>query len=198
MKGTKNKKVILTAICIAAFVMILAGCTPNRITGEADGLDKDTNGELTSATAIKWSTESDCGICHTAEADAIATAGIHYSKGLTCISCHDDELSLATVHEDLTAEDGMPKKLKKTEVSSNNCTVAGCHDDEAARVVATEGLATLTDSKGTAVNPHAVPQIPDHVGVTCSSCHAGHATTDIEKVCVRCHHTNVYECNTCH
>lgn len=122
---------------------------------------------------------------------------IHGAFG--CASCHSDA-KLPDLHENATADSKMPKKLKKTDVSEELCL--GCHGSSEELAGLTEGCTLLTDDNGTVVNPHALPDVPDHDPIECTDCHAVHNGKTVEETapakCLSCHHENVYECGTCH
>ncbi len=81
-----------------------------------------------------------------------------------------------------------------------DCTT--CHNPDDVKA-ATEGSTVLTDINGTVVNPHDLPAIEDHAGITCASCHKTHEVSEsteksAKRTCASCHHADVYECYTCH
>lgn len=117
-----------------------------------------------------------------------------------CLSCHTDEATLATVHEGVTADKKIPKRLKQTSVGADTCLA--CHKQEDIRE-ATANSEVLTDDHGTVVNPHDVMELTaSHEGLACASCHNPHNDASIaeaaQQTCQGCHHENVYECGTCH
>lgn len=179
----------------------LAGCAPKASDGSASA-----GGESAPADAVQvdfaWSESSDCSMCHTKEQasfeDAACMASQH--KETACASCHDDSATLATVHEGATAEKAAKAVLKATGVDAATCESCHALDEVAA---ATADLTVLTDTKGTVVNPHALPESADHAEIACTSCHQAHVSgATIEKraqrACASCHHADVYECYTCH
>lgn len=94
----------------------------------------------------------------------------------------------------------LPTELSATTVSQDVCL--GCHE-KARLAEAAVGVAVLTDSNGTVVNPHDLPANDDHAkNVSCVSCHKGHDTEAVDQtapaVCLGCHHQDVYQCGTCH
>ena len=121
-------------------------------------------------------------------------------RAFDCAICHADE-KLGELHADVTADDKMPKRLKKTEVEEDLCLT--CHDAEQL-VEATQDCEALTDDNGTVVNPHDLPAVADHDPISCTDCHLMHKDDDkvvgeIAKAkCISCHHENVFECGTCH
>lgn len=149
-----------------------------------------------------WYEENDCATCHTVESDSFedeaCVASKHASLELSCIACHADD-TLIELHEDVTADSKLPKKLKETSVPSETCE--SCHDSEALAETTADST-VLTDDEGTVVNPHAIPAIDEHDDIECMSCHKMHSDKSVEKVaadkCTDCHHENVYECYTCH
>lgn len=81
-----------------------------------------------------------------------------------------------------------------------DCTT--CHNLDDVKA-ATEDSTVLTDINGTVVNPHDLPAIEDHAGITCASCHKTHEVSEsteksAKRTCASCHHADVYECYTCH
>ena len=94
------------------------------------------------------------------------------------------------------------KRLKTTDVAESTCQAEACHGSYETLAEQTSSSTLLTDSNGTVVNPHDLPENADHETVTCGSCHDMHASDDIaetaQKACISCHHMGIYECNTCH
>lgn len=81
-----------------------------------------------------------------------------------------------------------------------DCTT--CHNPDDVKA-ATEDSVVLTDVNGTVVNPHDLPAVEDHAGITCASCHKSHEVSEsteksAKRTCASCHHADVYECYTCH
>lgn len=116
--------------------------------------------------------------------------------------CHTDESGLKTAHDKVELGDQKKKaKLKKTTVPEEVC--AACHN-KAELTEKTASSTVLTDSNGLCVNPHDIPVNDGHAeaDIACSSCHKMHEEQNVEetapKVCLNCHHADVYECNTCH
>lgn len=170
----------------------------------ADASSADDNAEPSASTApatqASWADGRDCTSCHTKVADTLENSDCLVSKHTTleCVTCHADA-SLADVHADVSADDRMPSSLRSSVVDTANCE--SCHNPETL-VEATVDSTILTDDNNTVVNPHDLPGVAEHAEVTCISCHKMHSKTGIEKsasrACQSCHHTNVYECGTCH
>ncbi len=117
-----------------------------------------------------------------------------------CTTCHSDEEGMAEAHAKLN-NGRESKRLKKTSVDSEMCLT--CHDQEAL-AEATADVEVLVDNEGTVVNPHDLPDVADHAGISCTSCHKVHTGADrtleqtANATCTNCHHTGTYECGTCH
>jgi hypothetical protein len=207
MKISKKLIVLLGLCALIAGLLVINGCAPRQRAGtdtsDTPGGDDGPGNDIPAMT-ITWSPQSDCALCHSAEElsrnDATTTAGRHSSTDVDCMSCHTDTSGLTSVHNGVLMDDKMPTRLRTTKVTTENCTVSGCHDDEAERKQVTAGLTLLTDSEGTTVNPHDVPTGEGHVTFTCSSCHRGHVASDPKSFCITCHHEDVYGCgeSVCH
>ena len=191
--------VVGSALAVAALTIGLASCAPSGSSTTSKGDDDGT-----AAIAVAWSADGDCGTCHDTEShsfeDSTTSASFHASQ--SCADCHDDVDTLATVHEGVTTDDLVPKRLKKTTVASETCL--GCHD-QAELVQATADSTVLTDSEGTVVNPHQLPETASgvHGEIVCADCHELHGDaseldTDAKNYCLSCHHADVFQCNTCH
>lgn len=122
------------------------------------------------------------------------------SFGLECSTCHEDSDKLAKAHKKMNRKGQEATSLKKTVVSSEVCL--SCHNaDELAE--ATQDCTVLTDSKGTTVNPHDLPDVEEHASINCVDCHQVHETDKsldqaAKATCGNCHHAGIYECGTCH
>lgn len=186
-----------------ALLVFVAGCAPQQGVAEKPSAQRPG---AENVVQVAWTPDMDCATCHTDEdatmGDAAMGACIHVQKTqATCVTCHADESGLSKVHEDATATDKMPKKLKATSVDAETCQAAGCHDLSKDEMLAlTADVVDLTDSQGTQVNPHDVMgRTEGHAEILCSDCHNMH-TSEVKAAdtCVACHHQGVYECNTCH
>ena len=119
---------------------------------------------------------------------------------LACTTCHADEQGMEAAHAKLN-NGREAKRLKKTSVDSELCLT--CHDQKAL-AEATADVDVLTDSEGTVVNPHDLPDVADHATISCTDCHKVHTaeTKTLEQTamtaCTNCHHADVFECGTCH
>lgn len=184
----------------------LAACAPQQAT-EGQGLS-DTSAEGEEPGAMEgdftFSMDADCAVCHTGEGssmdDTACLVGTADHESMTCSSCHGDEAALTEAHANVAYGDKEPKRLKNTQVDATLCE--SCHNADEL-VSKTADSTVLTDSKGTVVNPHAVMGLnEDHSGINCLSCHEAHGSDPISETapdaCSSCHHTNVYECHTCH
>lgn len=195
---------LIFAACALAFSTIIwsAACTPRAVSGNYAGKEKQPSTAIESS---PWSRDSDCALCHSVEAGSLADgsclASTHQKEGLGCIDCHTDEPNLIAAHEKATASEAMPKKLKKTEVDESTCTTCHGSYEELAKTTSDR---PITDSKGTAVNPHEAPGLTEGHGgnLTCMSCHSMHRESDAAEnahgACLNCHHEDVFECGTCH
>lgn len=100
--------------------------------------------------------------------------------------------AVATGQDETAADDGW----------SPDMDCMSCHALEDIQA-ATADSTVLTDTNGTVVNPHDLPAIDDHAGITCASCHKSHEVSEsteksAKRTCASCHHADVYECYTCH
>lgn len=200
-----TKKATLTTILVATVCMIgvssLAACAPQQ--GGAT-IDK-TDSQVTAA-SFSWSYDSDCSMCHSKETksleDSSCLAGTHNAQGATCKTCHSDESGLSAAHKEATPEDAEKRatKLRDTKIDEQACF--SCHGSYEELAAKTADLTVLTDSEGTTINPHAMPENEEHADTDCSSCHVMHsdepATESAPDYCESCHHAGVYQCHTCH
>lgn len=198
---------ILAALAMTAAFGATA-CAPSADSPTTDG---ESAGGSASAASIVWSIDADCAACHVDQARQadVGPYAVHEAQGLGCATCHDDEDGgLTAAHEGSLDAGKMPTRLKKTEVASDSCTASGCHD-LGALVEATASLQDLADSEGTVVNPHEMMRDERHLpggdanaALSYSSCHSMHgdepALAAAKAECTSCHHTNVFECYTCH
>lgn len=148
-----------------------------------------------------------CVACHEAPAasfdenvDAPCLAQSHAL--VPCTSCHPATDAYTKAHKDATPEAAAKvKKLRNTSVDPQTCL--GCHGPAQDLAAATADCTALTDNNGTVVNPHELPEAPDHQKLDCTSCHTMHAPNkpadeQALKKCIGCHHARVFECGTCH
>lgn len=190
---------------VIALTGMLAACAPQQAT-EGQELSDTSSEEEPGAMEgdFTFSMDADCAVCHTNEGssmdDTACLVGTVNHESMTCLSCHDDEAALTEAHASVAFGDKEPKRLKSTEVDAALCE--SCHNTEEL-IAKTEGSTVLTDSKGTVVNPHTVMGLnEDHSAINCLSCHEAHGSDPVSETapdaCSSCHHTNVYECHTCH
>jgi hypothetical protein len=182
---------------MVALVALAAGCAPRTADPSSGSGSEDTTA------TVAWSMQSDCATCHLAETneqDPTAPATVHEQEGTTCITCHADEEKMTAVHEGATADLPMPTRLKKTEVDPTLC--GSCHEaDELATL--TVASTVITDTEGTVVNPHDIPDNSSHNSITCINCHQVHEPAaslpdNSLNTCFNCHHEKVLQCGTCH
>ncbi len=197
-KASAKKSKAILGVAVAAAVCLLCACSP------AVSESSPEAAEGSEVAGFTWTEDANCETCHKAEGDSLldesCLAGIIGHNALTCMTCHDDAEGLSTAHKKVEASDtDGAEKLKKTEVSEDTCL--SCHTGDYTPE-ATADVTALTDTNGLTVNPHDLPQSTNHERIDCSSCHPMHsgttATEQAPKVCSDCHHTNVYECGTCH
>ena len=129
-----------------------------------------------------------------AESETAVAAG-----DATCSMCHTDADALAETHENAEDLTALPKRLSK-KIEDETCLT--CHGSKEALAEATADSDVLTDTNGTTVNPHALPETASHESIKCVDCHRVHTDKDpaetANQKCMSCHHQNVYECYTCH
>lgn len=133
-----------------------------------------------------------------AGADPLPLAAVH--QAVPCTGCHSDEKVLSTVHDGVTADSKLPKRLRKAKIDEALCL--GCHGSYEDLAEKTADCTVLTDSAGTVVNPHDLPEVADHAKIDCLDCHTAHKAQEASETalntCTGCHHTGVFECGTCH
>lgn len=133
-----------------------------------------------------------------AGADPLPLAAVH--QAVPCTGCHSDEKVLSTVHDGVTADSKLPKRLRKAKIDEALCL--GCHGSYEDLAKKTADCAVLTDSAGTVANPHDLPEGADHAKIDCLDCHTAHKAQEASETalntCTGCHHTGVFECGTCH
>lgn len=161
---------------------------------EAPAEVEEADDASTKADAAK-ATESDAS---DADEAVVPLAALH--GALPCTSCHSDEEALEKVHDGVTADDRMPKRLRKAKIGEELCLT--CHGSYEELASATEEDQMLVDGLGTAVNPHDLPEVEDHQKLDCLDCHAMHkeqsSMETAMNTCTGCHHTGTFECGTCH
>lgn len=200
-------KKITAILAISALLAALAACAPQPSGGnvtQAGASDSSEAGAADSTMQMDWTwaPDSDCAACHAQEAasqdDASSPASFHAAT--PCASCHDDEEGLASAHNGVSAGDATPGKLAETSMGEQVCL--GCHESYDELAAKTKGSESLIDADGTVVNPHELPENADHESLRCSTCHKLHGDEDAGKrakqICLSCHHSDVFECNTCH
>lgn len=180
----------------------LAACAPQHNDGAGGG---EASAESTQV-AFTWSYDSTCSQCHQKEDssmnDAACLAATHAAEGTTCATCHTDESGLASAHENATPDEARKRATKLRSTTIDEAACLSCHGSYEELATKTADLALLTDSEGTTVNPHAMPENEDHASTDCASCHVLHDSEPAEEsapeYCESCHHAGVYSCHTCH
>ena len=197
----KETLAVATLCAIVTALALTVGCTPLTVSESTfSSGDDESSADMTTAA---WSPDSDCVTCHSQELSHNFDDGESGHASMSCIDCHTDTSGLEKAHE----KAGGPseaKKLKKTAIDDETCLT--CHDSYEKLAEKTAAIDTLTDSKGTTVNPHSIltehNAAAQHNDVTCASCHNAHDGGDPAEVadalCETCHHESVYECYTCH
>lgn len=195
-----------TVCVLAAMTLVgcLAGCAP-QVSSDGNGKTGQADESAESAIAeVSFSQNSDCAMCHTVETASISDpsclVGQPSHSSMECLACHEYNGDLEKAHAKVSAGDTPRKNLKRTKVDESVCMA--CHDvnDLAEK---TSSITALTDTKGTTVNPHEVMTMGSgHDEIMCSSCHKMHSSEGAEgtaaNLCLSCHHSEVYECGTCH
>lgn len=195
---------VALSVIALAMCLVFAGCAPQqRTTQPGDGVEQGETEQAgqVEAVAFEWTSDSDCSMCHEKESssqqDDACLASTH--QDVACSTCHADQSGLEAAHEGAQPDGKGASALEKTTVAEAACT--SCHD-AADLATKTADSVVLTDSEGTVVNPHDLPENDDHAATECTSCHKMHSSTGVEKTatryCKSCHHTDVYQCYTCH
>lgn len=206
MEQRQNARTKLTAFAaLLAVIVLLAacvyGCAPKESSEPADAQESS---ETTIQGDFSFSTDADCAICHETQNSSMSNTACAASNhaAQTCIDCHSDVDGLTKAHDGVAYGDKAAKRLKTTEVDETTCLTDACHQSYEALAEKTASSTVLTDSEGTVVNPHAMPENEDHETIDCGSCHSLHSEDPIEdtaqKACQSCHHMGIYECYTCH
>ena len=197
-----TKSTMLALALVGACALGLAACAPQAKDAEAQD-EQSAKGETPAIEVdFAWSESADCGMCHAKEQGSLADAACNAAghAGVACGTCHADAAALTKAHEGATSDKAAKAALKATAVSPETCESCHARDEVAA---ATAESTVLVDTKGTQVNPHALPESDDHAGIACNNCHQMHVSgADVQKkaarACASCHHADVYECYTCH
>lgn len=195
MRGKLRKASL--AVFTATALVFAFGCAPKSAPQQS------TQSQTSTMFEFVWSESSDCSVCHEQQCESMEDSDCLASKhgSLSCGSCHADTAILGKVHEGVDpAAEAKATRLKKTSVDIALCQ--SCHGSLADLAEKTQSSTVCTDSNGTVVNPHALPENEEHSDIDCSSCHFMHdekaVTEQVKNLCSSCHHENVYECFTCH
>lgn len=198
---THRRTAAALVACVFSIFLSCAACAPHQSTEGSANRDADST-----QSSFIWSYDSKCEQCHQRETASMETppclANLHAEQGNTCATCHTDARGLSKAHEGATPDKAETRatKLRSTSIDENVCF--SCHGDYEELAIRTSDSTLLTDSEGTTVNPHALPENEEHASSDCSSCHAMHTEDSVEKSarehCESCHHAGVYACHTCH
>jgi hypothetical protein len=191
-------------ICAAAVVLAacIQGCAPRPL--ESSGSAETDDSLATLLGDFTFATDAECAVCHDTEGASLADSACPASNHATfaCTDCHSDIDGLVGAHEEVAYGDKVATRLKTTAVGNLSCLTAACHESSESLAEKTVSVTTLTDSRGTVVNPHAMPASEEHATILCGDCHRMHSSDDIadtaQQACLTCHHMGVYECYTCH
>ena len=205
---SKLAKYAAPALVGLALVGCAIGCYPeasSAASSASSATATQSSGKAKAAAEkIDFSEKTDCSTCHKVEVKSMTDdkclAGLAPHASIDCLTCHEYNSSLEKAHAKVSPGDKPRKYLKRTKVEESACVT--CHDAEKL-IEQTESVTALTDTEGTTVNPHEVAAIgTGHDDITCSSCHKMHVSEGADetggKLCLSCHHTEVYECGTCH
>lgn len=200
-----TRKIAIAAGTVAITALLplcIAGCAPHVAASTDDGGSEASGDTAAMEGPFAFSPDADCAACHGDEGASLEDAAMPASNhtGQACTTCHSDTDGLAQAHDGVEYGDKTPKRLKTTKIDAQACF--SCHGSQEELAAKTEACAVLTDTNGTVVNPHDLPESDDHATVECGSCHSMHTSDALEdtaqKACRGCHHMDVYECNTCH
>ena len=176
-----NRAILAPVLVVALFVCALAGCAPET-SGPSEGSGSP---EGSAEMAFKWSEGSDCAMCHEGQSGAHALG----HEAVACVECHSDAASLEAAHAKVTLDDtDGAKNLKSTKVEEAACLA--CHAADYTPE-ATADFTACIGSGSAVTNPHDLPQIVDHDGISCSSCHPEHSGLVAAE-------TAPLECENCH
>lgn len=194
---TKLLITFVASLCLCT----LGACAP---TGTTSVSGSEGGSQENASESLEWDSDSACETCHSDQAESMTNPACLVSShpDNKCIDCHAVDDALTSVHEGVSADDDVPKRLKKTKVDESQCET--CHSAEEI-AAATADTTVLTDSNQTVVNPHDLPDVADHDEIQCADCHTFHEEGGLDltddnakRLCGSCHHANVYECHTCH
>ena len=165
---------------------------------------KDDASKADASVGDTFTMDADCAACHSKAAEKMADKGYtgELHQNLDCVFCHDNEKELTEAHANKYSAKQASRVVALNKTTVDEAVCLNCHGDHEALAESTADATVLTDSKGTTVNPHDIPNIDKHANITCGSCHKMHddKTSDeaATNTCLNCHHDNVYECYTCH
>lgn len=194
--------VVTMTVAFAIVALGIGGCAPKTLAGT--GSDASEGESASGELLFAWSPESDCAACHgdvvSSFDDVGGQASGHVALKDDCASCHNDMEGLEKGHAKVQMGDEKTRQgLRRSAVSEEACV--SCHD-KADLADRTADSSALSDKNGTTVNPHDIPATDGHAELNCSSCHKLHGSDEPSVtalgVCMNCHHSEVFECGTCH
>lgn len=204
MKSVQRKRMMAAGAVLTVALVCSFGCAPHPVasTGaEADGSSTaaEASQKEPATQTADWSMESDCGVCHEeVQASFDGEAGVAQAHAAnSCEMCHANVDKLDKIHKETTK--AKPGVIKRLETPVSNDTCLSCHGSFEELAEKTKDCTVLTDSAGTTVNPHAIPDNGEHdVEPACTNCHGMHQDIDPQQYCGGCHHADTYTCYTCH
>ena len=189
---------------VAAAVVVAMALGAVGTVSPAQAASSSSKTEQTAATDVTFSLEMDCVACHrAADKDRLNEDCLLSShEAVDCVNCHSNEKALEKRHAKMATKDpnGVKRLSAKNRIAAETCEA--CHKAEVLEK-ATEKSVVLTDKNGLSVNPHDLPEGHFGENVTCTDCHSMHddeavLADEAAEACASCHHTDVYECYTCH
>lgn len=130
----------------------------------------------------------------------------HAEAGVTCLDCHEAELSTQLQELQTQISGNYRTPLAKMETDDEFCLREGCHTRESI----VEAGEKVTFGDGTSVNPHSItfssnygstesPHSVPGETIACSTCHSSHRKSAKLDYCYGCHHTETTKsCYECH
>ena len=186
------------AFCLLALVMLVSCQSVPDDKALMPGIESVE--KISSPEDFTWSTDLECAPCHSPEAQtAAASACTGFSDARSsCLTCHNATEELTVAHQDILGVKP-DSETKHAMVESDACM--SCHSISSL-VEKTIGSTALIDKNNTTINPHALLKTKGHDKIDCIACHTMHETVNAleatPKICQNCHHTDTYDCDSCH